>query len=58
MHRKTTKLEKQQRVTDLLFAVGLRNVAHTRIQQLSGGECKRLSLAEEVILSLVPLSLP
>lgn len=48
MHRKTTRLEKHQRVTDLLFAVGLRNVAHTRIQQLSGGERKRLSLAEEV----------
>ncbi|TMW41116.1 hypothetical protein DOY81_013803, partial [Sarcophaga bullata] len=49
MHRKTTRLEKHQRVTDLLFAVGLRNVAHTRIQQLSGGERKRLSLAEELI---------
>lgn len=49
MHRKTTKAEKRQRVEDLLLAVGLRNVAHTRIQQMSGGERKRLSLAEEVI---------
>ncbi|XP_037818280.1 protein brown [Lucilia sericata] len=49
MHRKTTKSQKHQRVNDLLLAVGLRNVAHTRIQQLSGGERKRLSLAEELI---------
>ncbi|KAI8129006.1 Protein brown [Lucilia cuprina] len=49
MHRKTTKSQKHQRVNDLLLAVGLKNVAHTRIQQLSGGERKRLSLAEELI---------
>ncbi|EDW01079.1 protein brown [Drosophila grimshawi] len=49
MHRRTTKAEKRQRVTDLLLAVGLRDAAHTRIQQLSGGERKRLSLAEELI---------
>ncbi|XP_065369460.1 protein brown [Calliphora vicina] len=49
MHRKTTKLQKHQRVNDLLLAVGLRDVANTRIQQLSGGERKRLSLAEELI---------
>ncbi|XP_017147810.1 protein brown isoform X1 [Drosophila miranda] len=49
MHRSTTKAEKRQRVVDLLLAVGLRDSAHTRIQQLSGGERKRLSLAEELI---------
>ncbi|KAH8370382.1 hypothetical protein KR093_003237 [Drosophila rubida] len=49
MHRKTTQAEKRQRVSDLLLAVGLRDAAHTRIQQLSGGERKRLSLAEELI---------
>ncbi|KAM7343551.1 brown isoform 2-T2 [Cochliomyia hominivorax] len=49
MHRKTTKLQKHERVNDLLLAVGLKDVAHTRIQQLSGGERKRLSLAEELI---------
>ncbi|EDW09473.1 protein brown [Drosophila mojavensis] len=49
MHRRTTKAEKRQRVSDLLLAVGLRDSAHTRIQQLSGGERKRLSLAEELI---------
>ncbi|XP_030386604.1 protein brown [Scaptodrosophila lebanonensis] len=49
MHRSTTKSEKRQRVSDLLLAVGLRDSAHTRIQQLSGGERKRLSLAEELI---------
>ncbi|XP_017073110.1 protein brown [Drosophila eugracilis] len=49
MHRRTTKSEKRQRVADLLLAVGLRDSAHTRIQQLSGGERKRLSLAEELI---------
>ncbi|KAL7737634.1 hypothetical protein ACLKA6_007742 [Drosophila palustris] len=49
MHRKTTKAEKRQRVSDLLLAVGLRDAGHTRIQQLSGGERKRLSLAEELI---------
>uniref|UniRef100_A0A1I8QE22 ABC transporter domain-containing protein n=1 Tax=Stomoxys calcitrans TaxID=35570 RepID=A0A1I8QE22_STOCA len=49
MHRKTSRSEKRQRVDDLLLAVGLRNVAHTRIQQMSGGERKRLSLAEELI---------
>ncbi|XP_005179101.1 protein brown isoform X1 [Musca domestica] len=49
MHRKTSKAEKRQRVEDLLLAVGLRNIAHTRIQQMSGGERKRLSLAEELI---------
>lgn len=49
MHRRTTKAEKRQRVADLLLAVGLRDSAHTRIQQLSGGERKRLSLAEELI---------
>ncbi|XP_075168391.1 brown [Haematobia irritans] len=49
MHRKTSRAEKRLRVDDLLLAVGLRNVAHTRIQQLSGGERKRLSLAEELI---------
>lgn len=48
MHRKTTKTQKRQRVNDLLWAVGLRDVAHTRLQHLSGGERKRLSLAEEV----------
>lgn len=48
MHRKTTKAQKRQRVTDLLFACGLRDATHTRIQSLSGGERKRLSLAEEV----------
>uniref|UniRef100_A0A1A9VCA6 ABC transporter domain-containing protein n=1 Tax=Glossina austeni TaxID=7395 RepID=A0A1A9VCA6_GLOAU len=49
MHRKTTKTQKRQRVNDLLWAVGLRDVAHTRLQHLSGGERKRLSLAEELI---------
>lgn len=49
MHRRTTQAEKRQRVADLLLAVGLRDAAHTRIQQLSGGERKRLSLAEELI---------
>ncbi|XP_037944208.1 protein brown-like [Teleopsis dalmanni] len=50
MHRKTTKSQKRQRVNDLLLAVGLRDAANTRIQQLSGGERKRLSLAEELII--------
>ncbi|XP_067634341.1 protein brown isoform X2 [Eurosta solidaginis] len=49
MHRKTTKAQKRQRVNDLLYACGLRDSAHTRIQSLSGGERKRLSLAEELI---------
>ncbi|XP_067635353.1 protein brown-like isoform X2 [Eurosta solidaginis] len=49
MHRKTTDAEKRQRVADLLFACGLKDVTHTRIQSLSGGERKRLSLAEELI---------
>ncbi|ALC41689.1 bw [Drosophila busckii] len=49
MHRRTSAAEKRQRVADLLHAVGLRDSAHTRIQQLSGGERKRLSLAEELI---------
>uniref|UniRef100_A0A0A1WSU4 Protein brown n=1 Tax=Zeugodacus cucurbitae TaxID=28588 RepID=A0A0A1WSU4_ZEUCU len=49
MHRKTTKAQKRQRVNDLLLACGLRDAAHTRIQSLSGGERKRLSLAEELI---------
>lgn len=49
MDRRTTKAEKRQRVSDLLLAVGLRDSAHTRIQELSGGERKRLSLAEELI---------
>lgn len=54
MHRKTSKAEKRQRVEDLLLAVGLRNIAHTRIQQMSGGERKRLSLAEEVSKGVEP----
>uniref|UniRef100_A0A0K8V2T9 Protein brown n=1 Tax=Bactrocera latifrons TaxID=174628 RepID=A0A0K8V2T9_BACLA len=49
MHRKTTKAQKRQRVNDLLLACGLRDATHTRIQSLSGGERKRLSLAEELI---------
>uniref|UniRef100_A0A1A9X4G9 ABC transporter domain-containing protein n=1 Tax=Glossina brevipalpis TaxID=37001 RepID=A0A1A9X4G9_9MUSC len=49
MHRKATKTQKRRRVNDLLWAVGLRDVAHTRLQHLSGGERKRLSLAEELI---------
>ena len=48
MHRKTSKAQKRQRVNELLLLTGLRDAAHTRIQQLSGGERKRLSLAEEV----------
>lgn len=48
MHRKTTKALKRQKVNDLLMTVGLRDSANTRIMHLSGGERKRLSLAEEV----------
>ncbi|XP_067637561.1 protein brown-like isoform X2 [Eurosta solidaginis] len=49
MHRNTTDAEKRQRVTQLLHACGLQEVSHTRIHSLSGGERKRLSLAEELI---------
>ncbi|XP_055839292.1 protein brown [Episyrphus balteatus] len=49
MHRKTTKAQKLQRVNDLLRTVGLSGSANVRIQNLSGGERKRLSLAEELI---------
>lgn len=49
MHRKTTKAQKLQRVNDLLRTVGLTGSADVRIHNLSGGERKRLSLAEELI---------
>lgn len=49
MHRKTTKAQKLQRVNDLLRMVGLTGSSNVRIQNLSGGERKRLSLAEELI---------
>ncbi|XP_055919755.1 protein brown [Eupeodes corollae] len=49
MHRKTTKVQKLQRVNDVLRTVGLTGSANVRIQNLSGGERKRLSLAEELI---------
>lgn len=51
MDRRITKGDKKHRVSSLLFLIGLRDMANTRISHLSGGERKRLSLAEEVILS-------
>lgn len=52
MDRRIKKADKKHRVNSLLFLIGLRDTANTRISHLSGGERKRLSLAEEVILSI------
>lgn len=44
------KFERVQKVNELLFKVGLNEKPNTMIFLLSGGERKRLALAEEVIL--------
>lgn len=48
MDRRIKKADKKHRVNSLLFLIGLRDKTFTRISHLSGGERKRLSLAEEV----------
>lgn len=42
------KIEKQRRITSLLWQLGLEHVSHNRILTLSGGERKKLNLAADV----------
>lgn len=53
MDRRIKKADKIHRVNSLLFLIGLRDRMYTRISLLSGGERKRLNLAEEVIYFVV-----
>ncbi|XP_055374188.1 protein brown [Condylostylus longicornis] len=49
MDKSTRTIDKKYRVNQILIKVGLKDCADTRIFHLSGGEKKRLSLAEELI---------
>lgn len=50
MDRRIKNADKKHHVNSLLFLIGLRDRMYTKISHLSGGERKRLSLAEEVII--------
>lgn len=47
--RSMSKWEKEERVQSAIERLGMCNLSHTRIKHLSGGERKRLNLAEEMI---------
>ncbi len=46
-----SKPEKEQRVDDIVSVMGLTNCQHTLIQLVSGGESKRVSIANELLIN-------
>ena len=49
MPKSTTKMERQQRVDEVLELVGLKAEQHSQVSKISGGQRKRLSVAVELI---------
>lgn len=47
--RHMPKWEKRERVENVIKRLGMVNLKHTRVKHLSGGERKKLNLAEELI---------
>lgn len=52
MDRRVSKFQKNDRINDTLWKLGLMKVADSRISTLSGGERKTLNLATEVTVVL------
>lgn len=52
MDRRVSRFQKNDRIIEILWKLGLVKVADCRISTLSGGERKTLNLATEVTLSL------
>lgn len=49
LNRCMSPWEKQERLENVIKRLGMANLRHTRIKNLSGGERKKLNLAEELI---------